>query len=1238
MTKKQNRTRGFGKRLLSVVLTVVMILSTLVVMLTATSLSAGAAISYWNIAGNFNDWGNSLNNTSYRINGGSGGSVTIAMTASSIQFKACAYENGWKWCGNSSGSLSVDTEGLLEWDSGNNIETALPANTTSVTFTISVKDGKNYIKVHANTSGGGVTPTPSANTYTAKVNDNNSANSKDKIFWAEATYFDYLSDKEITNGWLNPDHVGTSNFNGNIDEWYPFYNFNRNVVKFKADSNSSWSKPLYFGNFCNTYNAYDTSHHPGVSNGYNDATGSSNVTRFNYAANNSNGVYDRNTSVQGLMGSTLKDGMLQTADGMIAPYFDQDSLGDYAKIVKSAFPFRKQEVNTGNGKYMRYEFDSTNAKDNVYFDWSGSTPTAVNYGAGTSYGVKDGIKEFMNTNSGYGIFPFNRTGTGNGGNNQLDYGFGIRMDMKFRVPTNTEVKFDFSGDDDLWMYITDTTDGTSQLVLDMGGSHKESEGEVNFTTKTSTVYKVDDPSASNKDIWIMDTSSWGNIVIWAWDNNGNGEWYYGDQSSNLYRFRDNLIGSNGNPLSSKTGFQFMKNTGRDGQTGDLSINDRAGKCSYTDNTSYTDTNHVTGGHCKTVSKSFDFNPKHTYTMTIFYMERGLIESNCKMGFTLTPLGNNFIVTEVIDTVNVNPGLQEIVRQLSQFGFSAYNNGSAVTDPEGSFDLGNGDRTDIGDTVLPMNSNVNINQYALQNSYLTYDTTWEYWDNESGTRLSYGSGVTSNGSTTETDAHTIINESGDEYDYAELQVNYRNTPQVGSFTLKKEMAAGASAPPGKTFPATIYLQFSSDQDPTPYTLHTSDGAVCSNGRIELEPDVTYTFNDVPVGTHVYVVEDADQNYTPSYSHTASNPYIVGNRSGIVVTNTPVKPKKITGSVSGTKKFDNSNYTGTLFSFKLDGVPRFAGDADNIIDTSSMTTKETTTVSDGVFTISGLEFEQPGVYRYHLYEDMDRLAAIDALHGNLTHYATDISNDATDCLVSITVTLNADNKLEMGAPVYYPYSGTHEGITSADFNPQAGQSSITFYNTAEKAYVEIEKTNQSGNPVSGVVFAVVAISDDIASQMSAMTDIEAYDFIKGKIAAGGVTVAATDFTDEDGYLKLDELPIYQTGYRTSSAPEYQKYCLIEYTGPSTYSINKTVYPEGSHSFSFPMEDSETHEWQYHCTFQYVNGKLRMPSTSGVGMMIFKTVGFGLAGLALISFGCYMIITKKRQKRKAVDLYVK
>ncbi len=206
--------------------------------------------------------------------------------------------------------------------------------------------------------------TGASTTYNAPVNANNNDN-KNNIFWTNATYYDYLTDDEKSGGWITGLKQYGTGFNGSEDEWFPYYGFN-NLIKGIANSNSNWSKPLYFGNFCNTSGSFDTSpHHRGSAwhSGYDEAVAQ--TVRFDYAANNSNGLSNMHQSYQGLMQNTLDaNGNLMATSTLKAPYFDPDQLGSYATVINSKFPFRTSVVNG----VTKYEFDSTNAKDNVYFN------------------------------------------------------------------------------------------------------------------------------------------------------------------------------------------------------------------------------------------------------------------------------------------------------------------------------------------------------------------------------------------------------------------------------------------------------------------------------------------------------------------------------------------------------------------------------------------------------------------------------------------------------------------------------------------------------------------------------------------------------------------------------------------------------------------------------------------------------------------------------------------------------
>ena len=66
---------------------------------------------------------------------------------------------------------------------------------------------------------------------------NTIGNTRSDIYWNNATYFDYLSDTEISKGWLNADQSGTG-FNGSSDDWYPFKSLNSTISSI-AGSNSA---------------------------------------------------------------------------------------------------------------------------------------------------------------------------------------------------------------------------------------------------------------------------------------------------------------------------------------------------------------------------------------------------------------------------------------------------------------------------------------------------------------------------------------------------------------------------------------------------------------------------------------------------------------------------------------------------------------------------------------------------------------------------------------------------------------------------------------------------------------------------------------------------------------------------------------------------------------------------------------------------------------------------------------
>ena len=66
-----------------------------------------------------------------------------------------------------------------------------------------------------------------------------------------------------------------------------------------------------------------------------------------------------------------------------------------------------------------------------------------------------------------------------------------------------------------------------------------------------------------------------------------------------------------------------------------------------------------------VNSSDELRPNQAHTMKIFYMERGMIESNLKIRFNMQPLEHEFIAEKTVDTSGVNDGLKSAVADAEE---------------------------------------------------------------------------------------------------------------------------------------------------------------------------------------------------------------------------------------------------------------------------------------------------------------------------------------------------------------------------------------------------------------------------------------------------------------------------------------------------------------------------------------------------------------------------------------------
>ena len=1133
-----------------------------------------------------------------------------------------------------------------------------------------------------------------------------------KAFWVDATYYDYLTDAELTNGWLKPDKIGTfyseANHNADKDCWYPFYQFN-NYINGKT---AGVTYPLFFGNFCNTDGSYPYNFLR--NGGYGKAI--EDLTNFNYIANNSNGLPLYNYSVQGLAADSLSSsGDIRFPNGTAMPYFQQQTATDnYAKSVQSYFPFRSSTVGSGNNQVTTYSFNSKDARDNVFFKWNNGTPASVNYGQGTNYGVQDGLADFEYTASrwgsgdgqdhpGYGIFPFNNKNNGNGnpGNGKLDYGFGVRMDMNFRVPAGgvlpngNDVKFSFTGDDDLWVYLSPVNDdGTidyanSQLALDLGGAHKEASGNINFRTMKSNVTygsTIKSSSYGSDMMIIKDTSNWGKVSLWAWSDSVSGGWFDGvSMGNNEYYIKASTVGSNGKKFGEMKYFFFNKGRSWDtvntntfknngnyeewpGFTNSEGGQDRTpflvqthfGRRTYIDHGSYTeklDSNWYTASSNKTadlnkskLGVSGTLDPTKMYHMTVFYMERGLIESNASMEFTMTPAQNDYKVEKIVNTAQLNTGVAKAMRTKDQFNFSTDGTyaGSSITrsdaklahgevkDYENQFDTNTYLQTSEGSVVVK-----NSNNTA---STTQYTTSWVVADTDTGQVVAQSA----SGEDSKETSQFLLKRQDTSLDSIHLKSTFTNTPVTDNVTVKKQIINEDGTPSDKimTFNYTMKVDLDGSGSRYTYTAYPLDYTVgghaarmTSAGEFSFRSDQTVTIANLPKNATFTIEEAKEAGFTPNQKVITGT---VGTKKTVTFVN---KVTPSTDKIKGFKKLNGNNYTGNMFTFRLEGLPGPDGDTD-YIDESSTTFDPITQVTNGVIEFNlSYDSDDVGKHRYKFYEDTSALGNLGSdfkFVDNVWYVEVNVIREGTDLEIE---------SVKYFRPVGYdnPDDAASAPDPEVDLNATfagAALSEAEFQNFVTPGSITVYKTDSAGRAtedVDNITFHVYKVSGDGAAipdgaspaqtQITSETEVTVLDDF-------GQPVQKRDSHNQLVYDN-DGKPVYETAmqhgiaqftnldiYTDMSCSDfvqnpYQWYCLVEeYTDSNGFNRNETkMY------FKFPTAG------KYDFIAPYVNGILKQPETSGWGTAALKTAGITIMALSAIGFIVYMIYIRKpsRGKRK-------
>jgi len=287
--------------------------------------------------------------------------------------------------------------------------------------------------------------------------------------------------------------------------------------------------------------------------------------------------------------------------------------------------------------------------------------------------VKGCQNESGGKNAAAGYYPFNQSQPGDMSN--ITNCFGTRFDIDYAMPNadgvvnGEEMQFNFTGDDDMWIYI----DG--HLVLDLGGSHAKASGSINLA-KMKVTYS----------------------------------------------------------------------TGYYNATYDKVTDKNSASCAYHEAEEFAIGNDV---------KKILQDTTRTHKMTIFYMERGLFDSNLSFNFFL-PQTNSLTVEQKTDTSNVNSALvNDTLQTADKDVFQTYiksnsksaasNNTASVTEDFTRKDVyGNTQVLQKGSSSAAQTGTPFTNSMSGDGVFAPIGNTNFVWEDKNSTNTTKGKGTPTDG--------------------------------------------------------------------------------------------------------------------------------------------------------------------------------------------------------------------------------------------------------------------------------------------------------------------------------------------------------------------------------------------------------------------------------------------------------------------------------------------------------------
>lgn len=562
-----------------------------------------------------------------------------------------------------------------------------------------------------------------------------------------------------------------------------------------------YTYPLYFGNMFDTKNRYGRMLN-GNWYGLNNFSVGANVALEEKTTTEGKCFYG--AAAQGLVGDKLVDGkMVDPEDSnVVLPYFSGEAIHPYKN--GSEIDNNKNLSEYYNG--LQFPFKQTKDKNGVItYSYDSGKDYAVyyNFEKNCFYESPEYIKN-ETTNDGTapedGFYPLNKPGDPR---KAVNMGFGTEFTIPFTLSKDgkingQDITFNFTGDDDVWVFIDD------YLVLDMGGAHRMASGTIDFAEKNVTVESAFTPDKST-------TAAWKDGATRA------------NQTSEKRTKKFTQIKTEG------------KNTFEDIMADDSKV----------------------------------------HTLKMFYMERGMFDSNMSVSFNFSPIPSGLTLSKDVDTKPVNDGLKSVVETKDNFDFTVKDNDTTRTEYTYEKDY-NGTGTERNTTTDGVVEGLADNVYAKNFEYTeaddngnkgliigtgftitetensNYNTRWFVTDISTGKTTNRGDGLVSTFKLGDVSSGlTKVN----------YNVNFVNTPKVGTVNITKAWDGDVPDTLKNTeFPFKVEVDLDGEADeygysayPLEYTVDGNDYVTDANGNFTLKSGQTAAFEGIPTGAKVKVTE-------------------------------------------------------------------------------------------------------------------------------------------------------------------------------------------------------------------------------------------------------------------------------------------------------------------------------------------------------------------------------------------------